>query len=234
MSLPVESSTKPLVGWRGWNVIQPGFLTTSSITPTLWLPNERTEAVCRDHQELEETIPHHESWTCKVCGIYAFNSPEEIFKQNYSKQTVLGEVWLWGKVIECRRGFRAQYACPKKLYATKAMLDANQMVAYLAFRYDIELEEIPANHPLVAPPPPSAEEMERIKQQAAAQRRAEEERMQRMQMTKLQKAQQTKTKRSKLEAQAARMPATRPGFANLLEEIEWDTAQAVKRKLGGL
>jgi len=31
---------------------------------------------------------------------------------------VFGKVYLWGKLLECERGFRAQYAYPSGIYST--------------------------------------------------------------------------------------------------------------------
>jgi len=218
MSLPIVKSGKPLVGWRGWNVMVPGFLATSTGNhATVWLPGERTEAICIAHPD-KEGVPHE---YC-MCGLWAFNSAQEIFKQNYSRQTVLGEVWLWGRVIECEKGFRAEYAYPKKLYATQRMIDANVLVSYLAFRYDIDLEVIPEDHVLVASDPEERRRQLLLIEQARQAKQLETAR----------KRMKTREHRLAAESAAAKMPSTK-GYKNLLEEIEAETKELVRKQLEG-
>ena len=55
------------------------------------------------------------------------------------------------------------------------MVDANVLVSYLAFRYEVDLEIIPEDHPLVAPTPPSEEEIRRQREIAVAAAAAKQE-----------------------------------------------------------
>lgn len=50
------------------------------------------------------------------CGIYAYKAYEEA-KRACGGSGVLGEVYLWGKIIEGTDGYRAQYAYPKWFHA---------------------------------------------------------------------------------------------------------------------
>jgi hypothetical protein len=47
-----------------------------------------------------------------TCGIYAGGNLEYLRKPGYERSLINGRVLLWGTVVEHRRGWRAQYACP--------------------------------------------------------------------------------------------------------------------------
>jgi len=222
MSLPIERGKECLVGWRGWQVFQPGLIVTTS---TVWLPEQRVEAVCtRTHVE-GDRCP---SETC-TCGIYSFKKPVQIFQQNYAFQPLLGEVWLWGKVVECNGGFRAEYAYPKKFYATKDMLKpAGQktegLIEYVAFRYGVELEIIESTHALVS---------ESAEVRAEKAKREAEKKAAQMQETLRQRA-ATRQGKQVLENKAKSLPSSDPKrWKNMLEEINWLAAEAARKKLGG-
>ncbi len=100
----------------------------------LWPPHETMEARC-----LILLSPHPSDVPLESCscGIYALKTA--CFTEPLPASFVTGEVYLWGKVIECERGFRAQYAYPKRLWVsgTEAMARA------LALDYGVEIELIP-------------------------------------------------------------------------------------------
>lgn len=234
MSLPVEPTLGCKVGWRGWMVFEPGLLTTSY---TVWLPDERTEAVCL---KCGEELPGER---CS-CGIYAFKKPAQVFADGYHQQDLLGEVWLWGRVVEHERGWRAQYAAVKRLYFAKhhvmkkisshsyssmreEQVGAALMKAqYVAFRYGVELEVIEQEHELLSG---DAEERRRREEER---RLGEERRAAAARNWKLQESMKRRSGREALEAKAKGMPATKPGFKNLLEQVEAEAAAEVKRRLG--
>ncbi len=56
------------------------------------------------------------------CGIYALDD-EQAVRSSYSKP-ILGEVYLWGKVIDGERGYRAQYAYPKSFKVSGKHVEA--------------------------------------------------------------------------------------------------------------
>jgi hypothetical protein len=51
-----------------------------------------------------------------TCGVYAAKTIEHLHRCGYKKFGVHGEVYLWGKVVEHERGWRAQFAYPKTLF----------------------------------------------------------------------------------------------------------------------
>jgi|SRR5579875_1637796 hypothetical protein len=124
----VPDFVEPLVGWRAWKVWAPAFDSdscpglTSIILNESWMPRRRIAAEhnfdltarCRGLLDLE----------CS-CGIYAFKDPDEAFAYaarvrdrflGIANDVALGEVSLWGRVVECERGFRAEFAYPRHIY----------------------------------------------------------------------------------------------------------------------
>jgi hypothetical protein len=122
----------PLLGYRQWTL---GFENGHRVLKPLanqsysWRPGVRSEASC--HQTRRDTCSH-----CGVetvfhpapqkqchCGFYGFKDPVAFMRQlprasqlaralQSQDSSVYGAVWLWGRVIEHRSGWRAQYAYP--------------------------------------------------------------------------------------------------------------------------
>jgi hypothetical protein len=174
MSLPTESGEKCLVGWRGWDLAQPHFLTSSEgLGHTVWLPGERTEAttfLCvrrynmhNNHEGIRKGDHTPPQVDC-TCGIYAFSQSGFLEEGGYERQPILGEVWLWGRVIECEKGFRAQLAYPKKFYVVESTILAwgRDFIEYLAYRYGVEwCQLIDKEHPLLQPTQEADQEAKR-------------------------------------------------------------------------
>lgn len=124
----IPDFVEPLLGWRAWKVWAPlsgseacpGF--SSVILDTPWAPRRRFSAEhsfdlgvkCRGLLDLD----------CS-CGIYAFNDPLEAFVYlmrvrdrllGMSVEVAIGTVSLWGRVVECELGYKAEYAYPHHIY----------------------------------------------------------------------------------------------------------------------
>lgn len=236
--LPHFNSREAIVGWRGWNIVHPHFLFTNS---TVWLPQERTEAFCTTRYHAEgERVPVE---NCS-CGIYAFTMAHEVKEQNYTHQTLLGEVFLWGKVIEHSRGYKAEYAYPKKFYAKSEELywEENQhntvnsishmprdkqyeayirLVNFIAYRYAVPIEVVDGSSPIYVRTPEEEQrlaDLERQRRLAIATERA-----------------QRRKKNEKMMAAAKLLPptVTGMGFKSLWEQITWEADQAVADRLKG-
>lgn len=108
--LPEDHIVAAVTGYRAWNV--PLFVDElrSVAKASKWKPYQRFEAVCEQSQC---------SGVACSCGIYAFNKMNlvqtEYTTSDRSKRYVYGECWLWGRVLECKDGYRAQFAYPKAL-----------------------------------------------------------------------------------------------------------------------
>ena len=120
---------EPIVGWRSWLVVREEgcFRLRSVLFDALWLPRKELVARClhrgisfRWRKRAEHAPPGSD---CR-CGIYAASEPEEAacyldgrgWADALSVHRVIGTVSLWGRVVECRRGWRASHAYPKTIY----------------------------------------------------------------------------------------------------------------------
>ena len=119
---PDRFDTEPIIGWRTWFADWDGLLYSPSME-NLWPLGERFEAECY------ALVHHHGSCPdskCK-CGIYAYKEPlaagymYTMVEDNFAllcpggSYPVIGQVSLWGRIIEHDMGYRAQYAYPTML-----------------------------------------------------------------------------------------------------------------------
>jgi hypothetical protein len=121
----------PLVGWRGWLavLVEDELRLRSPIYSTVWLPGEATSALCQLRERpLGLRVPRGHAAPdegCR-CGLYASGSPQTVASfvsaPTFSdqdldlRQRVFGRVSLWGRVVVCERGWRAELAYPASLY----------------------------------------------------------------------------------------------------------------------
>jgi hypothetical protein len=115
---------EPFEGWRVWRVVvaKDGYRLGSVVKPTIWPAGRPLVAEClrapqlrwfRRRREEEHVVPEE---PCE-CGIYAARlavlGPYVRDRPvTPAVARVLGRVSLWGRVIECERGFRASHAYP--------------------------------------------------------------------------------------------------------------------------
>lgn len=100
--------TEPIVAWRAWEFMAPGFLTDLN-RAFVYEPRKVAEARCdRDHAPPQKNC---------VCGIWAVKTREELQRLITVGAPIIGEVFLWGRYLETERGYRAQYCYPKRLVA---------------------------------------------------------------------------------------------------------------------
>lgn len=113
--LELTFGVEAIVAWRAWEVVDfvfRGGATEKRLAPYTahmpWEPMERMEAICTSGG-------HHEApWQTCSCGIWAVRDRETA--EGVGPE-VIGSVYLWGRVLEFEKGYRAQYAYPKELVA---------------------------------------------------------------------------------------------------------------------
>jgi hypothetical protein len=149
-NVPEATYLEPLLGWRFWRVHRTrtlaGLLRYRLCAagalgqPKIWRPGEATVAVCSDRSSRHEApFPSHE------CGIYAYRDRDDaerklvsmvVYEREYAKAEkdkpstdtfALGQVQLWGRVIECELGWRGQYAYPYDVTVFSASTAARQV-----------------------------------------------------------------------------------------------------------
>lgn len=128
---------EPLVGWRAWYVCETesGWRLSSIHYAELWAAGEAIEAACRRNRYVssvnENTHARHTAPArdC-LCGIYAakvFAQARQYFVADHATcervppspdyiHRVVGQVSLWGRVVDCSQGYRAASAYPARLW----------------------------------------------------------------------------------------------------------------------
>ena len=124
----IPDFVEPLVGWRAWKVrvpfpgagACPGL--SSVILDTPWAPGRKFSA----GHSFDLGVKCHGLLRLDCsCGVYAFNDPLDAFVYlmrvrdrllGMSVEVAMGTVSLWGKVIECESGYKAEFAYPRHIY----------------------------------------------------------------------------------------------------------------------
>lgn len=116
----VPDYISPVVGYRVWQWDATGL---RSLNGEKWFAHQPLSAVCRADacgsiaglSKATHNPAQLPSFSC-TCGVYAAKTIEHLRQCGYKKFGVHGEVYLWGKVVEHERGWRAQFAYPKSLF----------------------------------------------------------------------------------------------------------------------
>jgi hypothetical protein len=120
---------EPIVGWRIWRFAEGHDTSLHSLSRRgAWLPRRAAAAICfalpANHTEARSHLAPE--YGCN-CGLWAWR--EESDARRYLKSLirlplmhsapvmnpVLGQVALWGNVVEHERGYRAAFAYPTRL-----------------------------------------------------------------------------------------------------------------------
>jgi hypothetical protein len=98
---------------------------SSPVYETVWLPRRETVASCRSRADAWSWLPHAAPAEDCRCGIYAARTPAQaasllagrrLARARHAVCAALGRVFLWGSVVECEQGWRAERAYPAALY----------------------------------------------------------------------------------------------------------------------
>jgi len=125
----VPDYIEPVVGWRSWLVVRDGdeFRLHSIVYEARWFPRNELIARCLQRRfslpwsRRSEHVPPARG--CH-CGIYAAREPEDAasylegrsWADSLGVHWVIGTVSLWGRVVECTRGWRGSLAYPRTIY----------------------------------------------------------------------------------------------------------------------
>lgn len=116
--LPDEFGTEPLLGYRGWHVVEAGdgtgFALKSLHVSYLWV--RQVEAFCHQ-QAMMFQRPAHAGMASPdprcSCGIYAQLPEHPLTEWDQIKRgrvSASGTIAMWGRIIQCERGYKAQHA----------------------------------------------------------------------------------------------------------------------------
>jgi len=107
---PIATEIDAVTAWRGWSLVEEeGQVRLSSLTRAeSWIPRAPHAASCSKGRR---PTPQRR---CR-CGVYATTTPEALGGLRSLPGGVVGEVSLWGRVIEHGKGYRAEVAYPGRL-----------------------------------------------------------------------------------------------------------------------
>jgi hypothetical protein len=105
----------PIVAYRAWHWDNLGL---RSLNKEQWFPGEPLAASCRRSQPSCHQPP---CLTC-TCGVYAAKNFGHLRDIGYARYGVHGETFLWGRVVEHRLGYRAQFGYPKSLVLPPSLI----------------------------------------------------------------------------------------------------------------
>jgi len=99
-----------VLGWRAWSVIETddGPRLSSLTRAQGWTPGEELRAACDRRQ-------HDSPKRWCSCGVYAGADPADLAALGRIAGGVVGQVSLWGRIVEHSRGHRASVAYPARL-----------------------------------------------------------------------------------------------------------------------
>jgi hypothetical protein len=146
------------VGWRSWRILpfeRLGEATSVRLCasgtqgiPKVWEPGRATVAVCGKFR-----TTHEAPWPGCECGVYGYRTREaaedhlEQFREGNGEYVLgwaFGRVSLWGRIVECEHGWRAQQAYP---YAIDVYAEP-PVAAALRRLYGVDVEQRPPFEPL--------------------------------------------------------------------------------------
>jgi len=118
---PVRETADVITGWRAWTVMETaeGLRLGSVLYDVLWDVSSPAIAECRHGEELPV---HAVPGPVCTCGFYATRDPVDALSYLVGRNDqatvcrILGEVALWGHVLETESGWRGSHAYPLRLY----------------------------------------------------------------------------------------------------------------------
>jgi hypothetical protein len=120
-----------ITAWRGWGVTNGELEALGS--SSRWEPRRALRANCRIGED--HAAPQMD---CN-CGYWSFRTKELLIQamERYATSVcVIGQVEIWGRVIECENGFRSEYAYPKELWLLEDGLES------LSWKYGVPVRRL--------------------------------------------------------------------------------------------
>jgi hypothetical protein len=143
----LRETSRLVTGWRAWVVTETprGLRLGSVLHELLWPHGRAVVAECRrqDDPFAGPVAPHPVPGRECNCGFHAARDPVDALSYARGRDEpgtvcrVLGEVALWGHVLETEGGWRASHAAPVRVYVP----DAEIAAALAAYGVAISCEE---------------------------------------------------------------------------------------------
>jgi hypothetical protein len=146
MKIRAPDYLEPIVGWRAWRVARHGedLVLLSGVYDVRWEPGHEVSASC--HAGRRHAAPTRR---CR-CGVYAVREPAGAVRYLIGRDErevvhrVIGQVALWGRVIEGDGGWRAEHAYPVRIWVPLARTNGHEAPAMEVLlgleRYGVPLE----------------------------------------------------------------------------------------------
>lgn len=133
--LKLSKSVEPIVGYRDFKMIQGLYgLALQSRNGAIWPPRKKMMAMCNGDPFASHDVPDP---SCQ-CGIYAYAKPDASALQ-HDNSSLWGEIAMWGEVLVCETGYRAEFAYPTALFMRKPAMPGNRTTRVLeAIRKELE------------------------------------------------------------------------------------------------
>jgi hypothetical protein len=160
----LRETSRPVTGWRAWVVREtPAGLRLGSVLHDLAWPHRLpVVAECRRHEDaFADAIALHPVPGAECnCGFHAARDPIDALSYARGRDEpetvcrILGEVSLWGHVLETEAGWRASQAYPARLYVPEPEL----LAALAGYGVPVSCSECesPSSRTCTATPSPSA------------------------------------------------------------------------------
>jgi hypothetical protein len=133
--LKSSKSVEPIVGYRDFKLVQ-GQLGYSlqSRNGAVWPHRRKMQGLCGGNPFASHDVPEP---SC-ACGIYAYDDPGNT-SLTRDNSFLWGEIAMWGEVLVCDTGYRAEFAYPTALFMRKAFTKNNRSTRVMeAVREELE------------------------------------------------------------------------------------------------
>lgn len=151
----------PILGWRVWRVGKHGseLRLLSALQDEVWEPRDELAARCRPHEDFlaEPSADHPAPAGACSCGIYGTREPAEAARYLLGRDDspvlhrVIGQVALWGTVVEGPAGWRASRGYPARIWIPLRRADGSAAptddVAEALADYGVPLELLDSHRP---------------------------------------------------------------------------------------
>jgi hypothetical protein len=127
--------THTITAWRGWEF--DGGMLEALGSSSRWEPKVAARATCVIGGGVKDAhaAPH---FSCR-CGYWSFKTRElleESLERYANSVDVIGQVEIWGRVIECDNGYRSEFAYPKELWLLDEGMES------LSWKYGVPVRKL--------------------------------------------------------------------------------------------
>jgi hypothetical protein len=123
----IPDYSEVMLGWRAWYIRpdlggQPVTLQSCVVKSCFWPARTEVKALCNDSDQCQQYGSQKIPVAKHACGLYSAKSRSHLLTMSYPRYdpdsdlfTAIGQVKLWGKVIEASLGWRAEFGYPQMI-----------------------------------------------------------------------------------------------------------------------